>query len=44
MPARTAVPFFLFVNVTPFGSAPDSVIVAAAGWPLVLIVNDPFTR
>ena len=35
-----AVPFPLFVNVTPLGRGPDSLIVAA-GVPLVVIVKLP---
>ena len=41
VPLNVAVPFPLFVNVTPAGSAPNSVIVATVGVPLVVTVNVP---
>ena len=41
VPLRVAVPLPLFVNVTPVGSAPLSVIVATVGEPLVVMMNVP---
>ena len=40
VPLNFAVPFPLFTNVTPEGSAPDSVM-AGAGVPAVVMVNVP---
>ena len=40
MPASVAVPLALSVNVTPLGSAPDSVIVGV-GTPVVVTVSVP---
>ena len=40
VPASVAVPLPLSVNVTPDGSAPDSV-TAATGLPVVITENDP---
>src|SRR5258708_6632599 len=41
--SSVAVPLALFVNVTPEGKAPVSVIVLAAGDPVVVTVNVPAT-
>ena len=40
VPARVAVPFELFVNVTPVGSAPDS-LSEGVGEPVAVTVNVP---
>ena len=41
VPLSVAVPLPLFVNVTPAGSVPLSVIVATVGDPLVVTMNVP---